>query len=581
MPAILQSLVSEAFIPHGHCYLWKPGLVWLNVISDSIIFLAYFSIPVQLVYIVKRRGDIPFDWMFCLFGGFIVACGTGHLMDVWTLWHPTYWLSSILKSFTAAISIGTTLVLFSLIPKILAIPSPQLLMEANQRLAEEIKERQTIESAMHQSERVLQLVINTFPQRVFWKDRNSVYLGCNKLFAQDAGFDAPHELVGKDDFQMSWQEMATTYRENDQHIMKSRTAKINHEESRSWEDDSTTWIRVNMIPLEEEDGEVIGLLGSYEDITDSKQAEMEIRQAKEAAEIALANFQKAQNQLVQSEKMSSLGQLVAGVAHEINNPVNFIYGNLNHVNQYATDLLDLIEMYRQHYMQPVAAIRDRITGIDLDFIAEDLPKVMASMRMGTERIRQIVLSLRNFSRHDEAEMKSVDIHEGIDSTLLILQHRIKGTSDHIGVEVVKHYSCLPMVECYPGQLNQVFMNLLSNAIDALEGTATQQQGDDFVPTIQIYTEVFEKRWVHIRIVDNGPGIPEKVRSRLFDPFFTTKPVGKGTGLGLSISYQIVVEKHNGTLDCISTVGNGTEFRMQIPIAPTPVVREQAKSTVEV
>lgn len=280
----------------------------------------------------------------------------------------------------------------------------------------------------------------------------------------------------------------------------------------------------------------------------------------------LHELQESQTQLIQSEKMSSLGQLVAGVAHEINNPVSFIYGNLNHADHYIEDLLTLLRLYQQHFPEPPAEIREYSEDIDVNFLIEDLPKMLSSMKIGTERIRQIVLSLRNFSRVDQAAMKRVNIHEGIDSTLLILQHRIKPNGKFPGVEIVKDYGVLPPVECSPGQLNQVFMNILGNAIDALETECVQvlrDNGTPKQPRIRIATELNGDR-VIVRIGDNGPGMSEKVKSRLFDPFFTTKPVGKGTGLGMSISYKIVVEKHGGSLHCESQPGRGTEFAIEIP-----------------
>jgi signal transduction histidine kinase len=297
-----------------------------------------------------------------------------------------------------------------------------------------------------------------------------------------------------------------------------------------------------------------------------------LEQKAQELETALQELSSTQAQLVQSEKMSSLGQLVAGVAHEINNPVNFIAGNLNHAKNYTHDLIHLLQLYQQHCPQPDADVQTAAESIDLDFLLEDLPKLLASMKVGTERIREIVLSLRNFSRMDEAEMKVVDIHEGIDSTLMILQHRLKGTYECPPIEVMKHYGDLPLVECYAGQLNQVFMNILSNALDAIEERdhprslqKTQQPGQ-----IQIYTEQKDANEVRIRIADNGLGMPERVRRRLFDPFFTTKTVGKGTGLGLSISYQIVTEKHGGSLQCVSTPGQGAEFIIAIPIQQIPM-----------
>ncbi|AFY53202.1 fused histidine kinase/response regulator receiver domain protein [Rivularia sp. PCC 7116] len=274
----------------------------------------------------------------------------------------------------------------------------------------------------------------------------------------------------------------------------------------------------------------------------------------------LDNLKRTQLQLVQKEKMSSLGKLVAGVAHEINNPVNFIHGNLKHIRQYSLGLLQLVELYQKHYPQPEKEIQDCAEELDLEFLQEDLSKIISSMTVGSDRIRQIVLSLRNFSRLDEAEFKPVDLHEGIESTLLILQHRLKASSKHPAIEVIRKYSELPIVECYSSKLNQVFMNILANAIDALEES---MDSGNTQPLILISTSKLLDGWIEIRIADNGNGIPEQITDKIFDPFFTTKPVGSGTGLGLSISHQIVTEKHGGKLECYSTPSQGTEFVIQI------------------
>lgn len=297
------------------------------------------------------------------------------------------------------------------------------------------------------------------------------------------------------------------------------------------------------------------------EIAERKQVEAELQRA-------LQNLQQTQAQLIQTEKMSSLGQMVAGVAHEINNPVNFIYGNLTHANQYISDLLELVRLYQESYPNPIAKIQEHSEVIDLDFLISDLPEMLFSMKTGADRIRQIVLSLRNFSRLDEAEVKPVDIHEGIDSTLLILQNRLKSKPDCPGIKVVKEYGNLPLVECYAGQMNQVFMNILANAIDALNSYNAQRSSQarrDNPSTITIRTEIVHYNCVAVRIADNGPGMTEDVKKRLFDPFFTTKAVGSGTGLGLSISYQIVVEKHGGALMCVSAPGEGAEFCIEIPV----------------
>lgn len=299
-----------------------------------------------------------------------------------------------------------------------------------------------------------------------------------------------------------------------------------------------------------------------------QQAELLNRTQAQATEIAqnLADLQQTQSQLLQTEKMSSLGQLVAGVAHEINNPVNFIYGNITHTANYANDLLELLSLYQHHYPEPVVAVEEKITEIDLEFLSDDLHKVLDSMKIGADRIRQLVLSLRNFSRLDQAERKPVDIHEGIDSTLVILQHKFKARAEGANITLVRQYGDLPLVDCYAGQLNQVFMNVLSNAIDALDSHNIKANSR---PTINICTYLAQHQdnpqSVVIEISDNGSGIPPEAQARIFDPFFTTKPVGKGTGLGLSISYQIVVAKHQGKFSCESQPGQGTKFSIELPI----------------
>ncbi len=1141
------------FIPHGHCYLWQPELVWLHILSDSLIALAYFSIPIALIYLISQRKDLPYPEIFVLFSGFIaafVSCGCTHLMEVWTLWHPTYWLSGFIKAITAGISLFTAVTLAPLIPNLLALPNPEKLaaeiqerqqiqqaLEASEKrlsgilkmaknaiisvdenknismfnqgaekifgyqasdvlgtslnlllaerykinhqnyvrqfprepdvsrpmanrrqiwglrkdgtefpaaasisklelqketiltviindISEEVEAENKLKTALQQlnfhventplgviewdnelrlqrwsqqaekifgwqadeviglqvndwefifpedlekvgslmqqlqggkiprntsvnrnytkegkvincewynsaffdekgnlisilslildvtdqvqaqielqiSQQKLQLIINTIPQSIFWKNRDLVYQGCNNSFAHRAGFKSPAEIIGKTDYDLPGNpEHFEHYRRIDFQVMESNTPRYQIIEPQLTTQGQQRWLQTSKVPIHNQDNQVIGILGSYEDITERIEAEEKLNQQqktlraildnapiwilmtdinskvkfvnntlcknlgipesrfleveeyyqifleKEAASLhkidtncwannlpcyceetftfidgkehnielikvkikddnneiiglislglditeskqaqqklqeseakfrqiacheellnhlanqirnslnidtildttvhqvrtilkidrchfiwhrfasslnpdetnnnyldswevvneskgekfssllgkytieqvgywalrflqleiilvddislvddkkmrhfivalgiisfvsipiktqsgkigvlvcahhtsvrnwddsevkllkgvtdqlaiaidqaelynqsrevafqareqaqelsnALKKLQQAQTQLIQTEKMSSLGQMVAGIAHEINNPINFISGNIVHASEYIQDLLNLIHLYQENYPHPPKVIQEKIETIELDFLTEDLPKILNSIKVGANRIADIVLSLRNFSRLDESEVKSVDIHEGIESTLLILQNKLKDKSQEKAIQIIKDYGDLPEVECYVSQINQVFMNIISNGIDALaekrskkiNSTEINQNSDilDDLPTITISTKVLSSQEVRIIISDNGMGMTETVRQKIFDPFFTTKPIGSGTGLGLSISYQIIVEKHQGRLDCTSIVGEGTKFIIEIPI----------------
>ena len=368
-------------------------------------------------------------------------------------------------------------------------------------------------------------------------------------------------------------------------------------------DGQLIWIHLTVTLLHDHNGQPRYSLAMIENITEAKRDEVVRKQANAALrrsesqyrdkaqelQQALHNLQQAQTQLVQSEKMSSLGQLVAGIAHEINNPINFIYANLTYANQYQTDLFHLLHLYQTHYPSPVPEIQAAAAEIDLDFLTQDFSRILDSMKVGSDRIREIILSLRNFSRLDEAKMKPVNIHEGIDSTLVILQSQLKEQRLHKSgtdflrpaIAVIKDYGELPLVECYAGQLNQVFINLLTNAIDSLESRCAEDALEMHLasgansslssdrqsnqPTIWIRTEYLTQEQIAIHIIDNGIGITADLKQRLFDPFFTTKDVGEGTGLGLSISYQIVADQHRGRLYCNSEPDQGAEFVVQIPI----------------
>ena len=306
-----------------------------------------------------------------------------------------------------------------------------------------------------------------------------------------------------------------------------------------------------------------------------KKQTQQLEAEKEHVTSLLETLQRTQAQLIHTERMSSLGQLVAGIAHEINNPVGFIYGNLDYANCYMNDLIRLVGLYSHHYPQPVEPIQVLKDTIDLDFLMADMPKLLSSMKLGATRLRQIVLSLQNFLRSEQTEMRPIDLHEGLDSTLLILRHRLKASDEHPEITVIKEYGFLPPVECFAGQINQVFMHLLTNAIDVLQAS-TEERNTPRQITISTSVQEMNREqlgesstekvsYALIRITDNGPGMSEDVCRRLFEPFFTTKPTGKGTGLGLSISHQIIVETHNGQLTCTSQAGKGAEFFIAIPV----------------
>ncbi|MGB3405265.1 MAG: PAS domain S-box protein [Microcoleaceae cyanobacterium] len=994
---LLNRFFSTQFIPHGHCYLWQTPLVGLHLISDLVIVLAYFSIPLLLFYFIRQRQDVPFNRIFILFSAFIFSCGLTHLMSVITLWYPLYWVSGVIKAASGLISLVSAIELYHLMPQLLTIPSPQMLRQANQSLQQEIKDRQQIETKLRESKQLLKLIFDTLPQRVFWKDINLNYLGCNQKFAEDVGVQSIDEIVGKNDFDIMCEEMAYVYRNDDKEVIETGLPKINYEEPLYVEDGKILWLKTSKIPLRNSDGEIFGVFGSYEDISDRRVAEAELKKSqkllrrvidnipqyifwkdidlvylgcnqkfaelvgfsdpqqlvgktdndlnwtkteaqlyrqrdrevieknqpdlhrieqrssanasliwvenskiplhnhegnvigvlgtyeditarrivdealrssqqdlqtifdnvyeaifihnlpgkiidvnqtmltmfgvtkeqalqlsiekdlsasqnashqlqkfwqraisgkqilfewkarkvsdgslfdvevflrkvrlnnqdvllanvrditirkqteialkhqlqlaafraeidmaltreetlfeilkhctdaivkhlnaafariwifnptenvlelqassgmythlngehsqiklgeckigriaqtrqphlvnhvlsdpqitdpqwaqregmvafagyplivkdrlfgvialfaryqlpektldalslaadeialgisRKQAEIALQQseaqlrsraaelqqtlqqLEQTQTQLIQSEKMSALGQMMAGIAHEINNPVSFIGGNLAPAEAYLNDLTEHLRLYQQQFPDPGEMIKEHQQEIELDYLLTDFYSLISSMKVGVERIRGISTSLRVFSRADQEQKVLFNIQEGIESTLMILKHRLKATESRPEIHVIQDYQKSPAIACYPGQLNQVFMNILANAIDAFDESPklSQHYSQDYCQ-IYIQTELINtEKAVLIRIQDNGPGMSEEIKQKIFDYLFTTKPVGTGTGLGLSISRQIIEQKHQGSLAVCSEVGAGTEFIITLPLS---------------
>ncbi|MEG4285785.1 PAS domain S-box protein [Microcoleus sp. A006_D1] len=442
---------------------------------------------------------------------------------------------------------------------------------------EDITDRLSLEAKVRASEELFRKIFEEAPIGIYLANLdNNKLVRVNKTYCEMLGYTAA-KLLGKtfieighpEDYQKNIQVAAALYRGE----IRSSQIEIRQISATG----KIVWVNVTATLIRDGEGNPIYNLGMIENITNRKISEAALQASeaqlrKQAAQLqeAYEQLQHTQIQLVQSEKMSSLGQMVAGIAHEINNPATFIHGNISHTHNYFHDLIELLNLYQHCYPSPVPQISEKVKELELDFLKEDLPKMLNSMRVGVERISKIVLSLRNFARLDESEMKLADLHEGIDSTLLIVQHRLNESCENKRIEIIKEYGNISKIYCCAGQLNQVFLNIISNAIDALQN---QKQ-----PRTIVIRTLMKKAGLNshsesklgqcsrivICIADSGPGMTEDVRKRLFDPFFTTKPVGSGTGLGLSISHQIVVEKHRGSLRCISAPGQGAEFWIEIP-----------------
>ena len=593
-------------------YFFPDFLAWMSLarampIADGSIALVFYSVPLTLAYFAYKRRSIPVNEITFLSVALALAGGTVALGRAWGLEEATSGMMAAFYGLASVLGVLLALRLLPLTPKLLAIPSHVQLSLVNQVLLNEVNERKQAQLAQAK----LTAIVEATTDIAIVTDLQGYVVYANRAAREALGLPSREEELERSRFVDFLRSPADA--ESQIWQMASDRGVWSGEATLRSSGGKEIFVSQVILAHRSEDGAVHHFSAIARDIGDRMRAEAALKQLNEELEVrveqrtqelkqtleylqeevrerkeaekALCAFQAkltdrnhqlektlrdlraAQSQLVHSEKMSSLGQMVAGIAHEINNPIGFIYGNLPYVAAYARDILSLVELYQQQGTEVTAEIAECLHEIDFAFLREDLPQLIGSMQQGTERIREIVLSLRNFVRLDESEFKFADLHEGLDSTLLILNNRLKGGGRQNAIRVEKVYGQLQAIPCYPGQLNQVFMHVLANAIDAFGEESDRPDATE--PTIRIQTAP-KGEGVEIRISDNGPGMTPDTVSRMFDPFFTTKPPGRGTGLGLFVSYQIVVESHGGELLCRSTLGRGTEFLIRVP-GPEPVL----------
>ncbi len=429
------------------------------------------------------------------------------------------------------------------------------------------RQRKQAEAALVESETKFRRLVEDANDVIWSSHLDSTLTYLSPQFKEIFGWET-HEWVGQSFGPLVHPEDLPSLSEFIHQVITTGKKAAGQEFRHSHPDGRLGWLTSNISPIKDEQGQVIGLQGILRDITDRKVADHLIKEKNVALEKAFTQLQQSQAQVVQSEKMSALGNLVAGVAHEINNPIGFLNGSINNAEEYVQDLLKQLALYQQHYPTPIAAIQDHAEEIELEFLSDDLPKLLHSMQGATDRIKGISTSLRTFSRADSDHKVISDLHEGLDSTLLILKYRIKANSQRPAIDIIQDYGKLPQLKCFPGQLNQVFMNILANAIDMFDEMAQHQSWEELQKQPQQITirTLNLDHQVQIGIQDNGIGMTEAVKDKIFDHLFTTKDIGKGTGLGLAIARQIIVDKHGGKLEVDSIQGQGTTFSITIPIA---------------
>ncbi len=547
-------LQLQSFVPHGYCIQWNWQLMLLHIVSDALIAIAYMSIPVTLVYFVRQRKDLPFHWIFMLFGIFIVACGLTHVMEIWTLWHANYWLSGAIKGVTAAASVTTALLLVNIVPAALALPRPEELRAANQALADQSetlkRQAQQIESARAESD----LFINCVPSILIGTDTKGRIVRWNHAAERTFGL-TQEEVTGKmlQDCGIKWlsEETPAEIASWSGKPLPHRPPVLgfdNHGERRH------LGLTVNDLVISAE--RTKGLLITGSDISDRLLLEGQLRQA---------------------QKLEAIGQLAAGIAHEINTPTQYVGDNVSFVKESWTALDELLRLTQTVAAEPESAaispatftqLQECVRTADLEYLLAEIPKSLEQTLDGVQRVAKIVLAMKEFSHPGGQDKVAIDINHAIQTTLTVARNEWKYVADLN----TKFDPNIPPVPCLAGEFNQVILNLVTNAAHAI--TEKQKLDGSKLGQISIRTKC-EKEWVNIQIEDSGCGVPEEIGSRIFEPFFTTKEVGRGTGQGLALAHSVIVKKHDGQIWFESKAGQGTTFCLRLPLNPQEKVEALA------
>jgi PAS domain S-box-containing protein len=516
-----KQLLSSDFMPHGFCYLWDPRILWLHVISDGLIVLSYYCIPIILIYFIRKNRELPFNGIFWMFGTFTLACGTTHLMEIWNVWHGSYLIAGVIKAITAAVSVVTALMLIPLLPKAISLPG--------QVHAQEQKYRRIFDEAI---------------VSIFQSTPGGRFLSVNPVMARTFGYDSPEEMIASIT-DIARQFFINAKRRDELILLMESLGSVQDFEFEVFhKDGSKMWVSATVRAVRE-NGVMVRYEGMYADITERKFL---------------------RDQLLQAQKLESIGQLAAGIAHEINTPAQYIGSNVLFLKDAFQDLKSLLANYERLLTaaqgntlsgEALEEVSAAVEHADLGYLFEEIPKAIEQTLEGVTRVSTLVGAMKEFSQPGTKEKMPLDLNHAIESTIAVASNEWKNVAN---LETEFDPS-LPLVSCLPGEFNQVILNLILNAAHAIADVVGK--GGSEKGTIRVQTRNCPE-WVEIRIQDTGAGIPEKVQGRIFDPFFTTKEVGQGTGQGLAIARSVVVDKHAGSIHFETEEGKGTTFIIRLP-----------------